>query len=55
MKKLNPNDLHVTSFGTEASFSSSIVTKPNIELTNDPTAATHCFWCPIEIATDACL
>lgn len=46
MAKLNPEDLVVSSFETEAqSIDRSL---PGITTTNDPTAATRCYICPQE-------
>jgi hypothetical protein len=43
---LKPEDLEVTSFETTAI--GSPYTLPTIDNPNEPTPATHCYWCPQE-------
>jgi hypothetical protein len=50
--KLNPEDLVVSSFDTTAAAdaTSPVIARPTIT-TNDPTAQTWCFICPVETET----
>jgi hypothetical protein len=45
MSKLNPDELVVTSFETDAA-SAGRIQPITIETSNDPTAATWCYICP---------